>query len=92
MKTASRTALFLLMTGLMLICVKPAKAQCAQCAATVATNSANGDKTANGLNNGILYLLAAPYLAIAVGGYVWYKNYRRKEVSLRIHAEKLNLN
>jgi hypothetical protein len=92
MKTASKTALFLLVFGLMLICVRPVKAQCAQCSATVATNNANGDKTANGLNKGILYLLAAPYLAVATVGIVWYKKYRRKDVKIQIRPEKLNLN
>ena len=92
MKTGFKIAIFGIMFSLMLISVKPVKAQCAQCAATVATNAKSGDKTANGLNKGILFLLAAPYLAVGAVGYIWYKKYRRKNVSLDIRNEKLHLN
>lgn len=68
------------------------KAQCAMCSTAVESNNKSGSKTTNGLNSGILYLLAAPYLAVAVVGYIWYKKYRRKNVDLNIHHEKLNLN
>ena len=87
-----KSTLFLLVFGLMILSIKPVKAQCAQCSAVVSTNSNNGGTAANGLNKGILFLLAAPYLAVCIGGYVWYKNYRRKNVSLDIHDEKLHLN
>jgi hypothetical protein len=39
-----------------------------------------------------MYLLAAPYLAVAVVGYIWYKKYRRKNVDLNMRDEKLHLN
>ena len=68
------------------------KAQCATCAGTVETNAKNGGTPAKGLNNGILVLLAAPYLAVAVVGYVWYKKYRRKNVNIDVRGEKLHLN
>jgi len=71
MKASLKIALFLIVFGLMLISVKPVKAQCAQCAATVATNTKNGGTAANGLNKGIIFLLAAPYLAVGVVGFVW---------------------
>ena len=92
MKTSIKTALFFIVFGLMIISIKPAKAQCAQCAAAVATNAKSGDKTADGLNKGILFLLAAPYLAAGAVGFLWYKKYRRKNVALDIHNEKLHLN
>jgi hypothetical protein len=92
MKTSVRHVLFLLVFGLLILSVKPVKAQCAQCSAVVATNSNNGGTAANGLNKGILFLLAAPYLAVGVVGYIWYKKYRRKNVSLDIRDEKLHLN
>jgi hypothetical protein len=82
----------LLAFGLMLISVAPAQAQCAMCSATVESNAQGGNKTTNGLNNGIMYLLAAPYLAVAVVGYIWYKKYRRKNVELNMRNEKLHLN
>lgn len=92
MKASVKALIFSIMFCLALINAKPVKAQCAQCAATVASNSSNGGSAAKGLNNGILFLLCAPYLIVAVGGYIWYKNYRRKNVDLAIRDEKLNLN
>jgi hypothetical protein len=92
MKTSLKTALFLVVFGLIVISTIPVKAQCAQCAATVETNSKNGGSAANGLNKGILFLLGAPYLAVAAAGFIWYKKYRRKNVAINIHDEKLNLN
>lgn len=79
-----------LVFGLLLCNAVPVKAQCAMCAATVESGAKSGK--ANGLNNGIMYLLGAPYLAVAVVGYIWYKKYRRKDVDLNIRNEKLNLN
>jgi hypothetical protein len=92
MKTSLKISLVLVIFGLTIVSVAPAFAQCAQCAAAVKTNSASGASTANGLNNGIIFLLCAPYLAVALGGYIWYKNYKRKNVNLEVPSEKLHLN
>jgi hypothetical protein len=92
MKTCFRTVLFLVVFGLAMISIKPVKAQCEQCAANIATNKQSGGTTANGLNKGILFLLACPYLAVAIVGGVWYKKYRRKNISIDIRDEKLHLN
>jgi hypothetical protein len=92
MKKGLRIAIFFIVFGLIMISTKSVKAQCAQCAATVESNAKSGDKTANGLNKGILFLLAAPYLAVAAVGVIWYKKYRRKNVNLNIRDEKLHLN
>ncbi len=62
------------------------------CGEIAANSVKNGNKQGLGLNNGILYLLAAPYLAIAGVGYVWYKKYRRRNVAVHMKDEKLNLN
>lgn len=79
--------------GLMVFSVVPVKAQCAACTATVESNAKSGSKTTKGLNNGILYLLAAPYLIVTVGGLIWYKKYRRKNVDLNnMQPQKLHLN
>lgn len=72
--------------------VKTVKAQCALCSTNVESNHQNGGKQGNGLNHGIMYLLAAPYLAVAAVGFIWYKKYRRKNVSIKMGSEKLNLN
>jgi hypothetical protein len=92
MKTSLKTALFLMVFGLMVISTISVKAQCSQCAAQVETNSKNGGSAANGLNNGIIFLLAAPYLAVAAVGLIWYKKYRRKNIDLNMRDEKLHLN
>jgi hypothetical protein len=68
------------------------KAQCAMCTTAVESNNKSGAKTTSGLNNGIIYLLAAPYLAVAAVGFIWYKKYRRKNVELNVPHKKLNLN
>jgi hypothetical protein len=92
MKASLKIALILIVFSSIFIGIKPVKAQCAACAAAVETSSKNGDKTANGLNKGILFLLGAPYLAIAAVGFVWYKKFRRKNVNINMRGEKLNLN
>jgi hypothetical protein len=78
--------------GLMILGSVKVKAQCAMCTTAVDSNNKSGSKTTHGLNNGIMYLLAAPYLAVAAVGFIWYKKYRRKNVNLEIRHEKLNLN
>jgi hypothetical protein len=92
MKRSLKTAFFLVIFGLIVISTLPVKAQCAQCAATVETNTKNGGSAAKGLNKGIMFLLAAPYLAVAAVGFIWYKKYRRKNVNMNIRDEKLHLN
>lgn len=54
-----------------------ATAQCAMCRATLENNVSNGNiGIAAGINTGILYLFFAPYLAVAVIAYFWYRNSR----------------
>lgn len=58
--------------------------QCAMCRATLENNYSNGSPgIAAGINTGILYLLAMPYLAVMILGYLWYKSSRnaRKNIS-----------
>lgn len=47
-------------------------AQCAMCRAVLETD-ADGS-TAEGINNGILYLMAFPYLLVGVIGFLIYKS------------------
>lgn len=52
-------------------------AQCAMCRSALENNFSNGDPgIAAGINTGILYLLALPYLIAVVIGYLWYKSTR----------------
>jgi hypothetical protein len=69
-----------------------ASAQCSMCTLNADNSVQNGNTEGKGLNNGILYLLAAPYLAIAGVGFLWYKKYRRKNVTMNIKDSKINLN
>lgn len=80
--------------ALLLVFLSPqlSKAQCAMCAANAETSHNSGNTKADGLNTGIMVLLAAPYLAAGVVGYIWYKRFRRKNVELNMRKEKLNLN
>ena len=48
------------------------KAQCAMCKAVVEANLETGGTIGAGLNDGILYLMAMPYISILVVGLVWY--------------------
>ncbi len=52
--------------------------QCAMCRRVAETGQSNDNSKARGLNKGILYLLAIPYVLGGVGAFVWYKN--RKKV------------
>lgn len=57
-----------------------ASAQCAMCRTTLQNNVSQGDPgIAAGINFGILYLLAAPYLAVGLLGYFWYRSSKRNE-------------
>ena len=51
-------------------------AQCAMCRAVVESNQAGGGGVGAGLNTGILYLMALPYIFIFGGLYFWYR-YKR---------------
>ncbi|MCB9285417.1 MAG: hypothetical protein H6563_15235 [Lewinellaceae bacterium] len=57
---------------------QPVQAQCPMCRISAESNLKQGGTAGKGLNAGILYMLAAPYLLVGFFGYVWYRN-RRKE-------------
>lgn len=51
-------------------------AQCAMCKAALEADINSGGISANGINNGILYLMFIPYLLIAGVGYFMYKHFK----------------
>jgi hypothetical protein len=55
-----------------------ASAQCAMCTVNAEQGVKNGNSQGKGLNTGILYLLAIPYLLISGIGVLWYVKYRKK--------------
>ncbi len=68
------------------------QAQCPMCKASVESSLKEGNVRGKGLNNGILYLLATPYLAVAGIAFLWYRKYRKKNISINIPNENIHLN
>jgi hypothetical protein len=65
---------------LLLVQINSAMAQCAMCRTQLENNVSNGNPgIAAGINTGILYLLAMPYLAVFIIGYLWYKSSKANE-------------
>ena len=61
---------------LLLIVSFEAQSQCSMCRAVL---ESEGDKSvAEGINNGIVYLMAFPYLLVGGLGYYIYRTYRSK--------------
>ncbi len=67
------------------------QAQCAMCTVNAEQSIKNGNNQGAGLNTGILYLLAIPYLLTTVVGVIWYKKYRKKNIKLQV-GKQINLN
>ena len=59
-------------------------AQCAMCRTSAESDLNTGGSIAKGLNTGILYLMAVPYLALMIGGYFFFK----KPIDTKIKALK----
>ncbi len=57
-------------------------AQCAMCKATAESGQAAGSAEAVGLNAGILYLMAIPYVLMAVVAIVWYRSHKKRAADL----------
>ncbi|WP_026897065.1 hypothetical protein [Daejeonella oryzae] len=91
MKTIKKLSVIFIISFLSLTAVD-VSAQCSMCTLNAENSVKNGNTQGKGLNDGILYLLAAPYLAVAGIGFLWYKKYRRKNVAINIKDEKINLN
>ena len=57
--------------------------QCAMCKAVVEANLESGDDIGSGLNEGILYLMSMPYLAVLLFGFFYYlQKIKTKKVEL----------
>ncbi|WP_350409991.1 hypothetical protein [Pontibacter populi] len=73
-----------LVFGLMLATSTNSYSQCAMCRATVESNVGTGSTEADsdvgsGLNTGILYLMAIPYILIGTVGFLWYKSNKKNK-------------
>lgn len=60
----------------------PAQAQCPMCRMSAESNLKNGGDAGRGLNNGILYMLATPYLIIGTIAFIWWRNRRKEDENL----------
>ena len=57
---------------------EPTLAQCPMCKIGAESNLNAGGTAAKGLNSGILYMFATPYLVVGTIGFLWWY-YRKKE-------------
>lgn len=56
-----------------------AVAQCPMCKSNVESAQKSERKAVGkGLNGGILFLMATPYLLVLTGGFLWYRHRRRQ--------------
>lgn len=65
----------ILVVVIMLVFIAGAEAQCAMCTKTA---SQLGEKPALGMNQGILYLMGAPFLIMGYIGYRWWKSQKEE--------------
>ena len=65
----------LLLALLLFLVIVPADAHCATCRAVL--ESEEGNQSAKGINNGIIYLMVFPYLLVGGIGYAIYKMRQR---------------
>lgn len=56
-----------------------ATAQCPMCRIAAESNYKHGGQTGKGLNAGILYMLATPYVLIGGMAFVWWRNRRKPD-------------
>ncbi len=74
--------IFLLRSSIILLgiaaMISDMAAQCPMCRMAAESNLQNGGTAAKGLDMGILYLLAIPYLLVGTLGFIWWKNHRTK--------------
>lgn len=70
---------FLLIIVMLLLFVIASQAQCAMCKSVVESNLENGDTIGSGLNNGILYLMAMPYISLSLIAFFWVRHNRKQK-------------
>ena len=63
--------MFFLLIFILLINVEEINGQCSMCRAVL--ESGDAQETAKGINNGIIYLMAIPYVLVAFVGYQIFK-------------------
>lgn len=64
---------WILVFAIVLLLPQAADAQCAMCKAVAETSQAGGSSVADGLNSGIMYLMAFPYILLGAVGFAIYR-------------------
>ena len=64
--------------ALMLVFQVDVEAQCAMCRMNAENASKESQGFAQGLNNGIVYLMGIPYILLFLGGLVFYRSFIKK--------------
>ncbi|WP_420571805.1 hypothetical protein [Kordia sp.] len=67
---------------ILLLSVVSLEAQCAMCRAVLESDS--DPSQARGVNNGIVYLMAIPYILVAITGFFIYKTFNKKPKTKKI--------
>lgn len=62
---------------LFLFTIPDVQAQCPMCKIAAESNLKDGGGAGSGLNAGILYMLATPYLIVGLIGFMWWRNRKK---------------
>lgn len=74
LKNGSKNRAMISLLALFLSASETSMAQCAMCRAVV---EQGGEEVAEGINSGIVYLMAFPYVVVAVAFFLLYRNWKR---------------
>jgi hypothetical protein len=76
----NRVILFAVLIFSLFLFVPDTAAQCPMCKTALKSSRTQGNRptVGNGINKGILFLLATPYLLVGAAGFAWYR-YRKNQ-------------
>lgn len=77
----------LILAVLFLFAAPAVNAQCPMCKMAVESNLKGGGSAGKGLNAGILYMLATPYVLVGGLAFVWWRNRRKNQDLLEKEEE-----
>ncbi|MFK7948653.1 MAG: hypothetical protein AB8G11_13765 [Saprospiraceae bacterium] len=70
--------IFILAFTINIVNVETVNAQCPMCKMSAESNLKDGGTAGKGLNKGILYLFAAPYLMMGGLAFIWFRTNKKK--------------
>ncbi len=74
-----RIAILIGLTLVLILVQQTVFAQCPMCKMAAESNMKSGGSVGKGLNTGILYLLAMPYIIVSILAYIWKQTKRKSE-------------